>query len=91
MVFGPTGVSLRSIFDSQGYYEIKILGILSDPSSGHFEGMVITSDGNETVLVGSVADQATLFKILNQIRYLRHTLLSVNRIGSDQDEKLEDD
>ena len=49
--------------------------------------MAISSEGGETVLTGQVADQAALHGLLTQIRDLNLTLLSVERLDRDQENK----
>jgi hypothetical protein len=62
-------------------YEIQIEGHLAPAWSEMFDGMQLklTPDG-ETVLSGTVADQAALHGLLERIRDLNLTLISVLRI-----------
>ena len=66
-------------------YEIRFEGHLSAYRAQMFEGleMVQEPDG-ETVLTGSVIDQAALHGILNRIRDLGVPLLSVKRLSQDE-------
>ncbi len=69
---------------SQKIYEIKIKGHLDDRWVDWFAGMTFTraSDGT-TTLYGPIADQAALHGILNGIRDLGLSLISVQRVDSD--------
>ncbi len=62
-------------------YQIRIEGHLDQQWTDWFEGLTITpeKDGN-TLLTGSVADQAALHGLLKKIRDLGIVLVSVNRI-----------
>lgn len=61
------------------YYEIKIKGHLDPHWSDWLAGMQLTYclEGDETLLAGSLADQSALHGVLERIRDLNLTLLSV--------------
>ena len=62
------------------HYQIRIEGHLSDSWSSWFEGLAIRhEDSGETVLAGSLADQAALHGVLMRIRDLGLPLISVTR------------
>ncbi len=64
------------------YYEIKIQGHLNPGWAGWFAGLKVTHlEGDETLLSGSLPDQAALHGLLERIRDLNLTLISVNRGG----------
>ena len=62
-------------------YEIRVAGHLSPQLMDWSEGLTITleEDGN-TLLTGSVVDQAALHGLLKKIRDLGMPLVSVNRV-----------
>jgi hypothetical protein len=72
------------------YYEIKIKGHLDQRWSEWFAGLQVTHlAGDETLLSGSLPDQAALHGLLERVRDLNLTLISVSRGGpSTQDSDL---
>jgi hypothetical protein len=68
-------------------YEIKIKGHLDPCWSEWFAGLKLTHlDGEETLLSGSLPDQAALHGLFERIRDLNLTLISVNRGGASTQE-----
>ena len=64
------------------YYEIKIKGCLDPGWSKWFAGLSLTHlEEDETLLSGSLPDQAALHGLLEHIRDLNLTLLSITRGG----------
>jgi len=62
-------------------YQIRIQGHLGSEWTDWFEGLSITlQDNGETLLTGSVVDQAGLYGLLRKVRDLGMPLLSVNRV-----------
>ena len=68
-------------------YRIRLRGHLDQNWSDWFEQMEVSTEGAETILTGSVADQAALHGLLNRIRDLNLALLSVECIEPLQPEK----
>jgi hypothetical protein len=68
-------------------YRIKLKGHLDPKWSDWFEQMAISTQGGETILSGPVADQAALHGLLTRIRDLNLTLLAVERIEPEPEEK----
>jgi hypothetical protein len=61
--------------------KIRVKGRIDEHWSDWFEGLTIThTDQDETILSGTVVDQAALYGILTRIRDLGLPLISVNRI-----------
>ncbi len=61
-------------------YQIRIKGHLGRQWTNWFSGLTITLDNGETLLTGSVVDQAALHGVLKKVRDLGMPLLSVNRV-----------
>ncbi len=65
------------------YYEIKVSGHLDPHWSNWFAGLKLMHlEGDETLLSGRLADQAALHGLLERIRDLNLTLISVRCGGS---------
>ena len=67
--------------DQPMVYEIRVKGHLSPQWVGWFEGLTITLDDGDTLLTGSVIDQAALHGLLKKVRDLGMPLLSVNCVS----------
>jgi hypothetical protein len=64
-------------------YQIRIKGHLGRHWADWFEGLTITlEDNGETLLTGSLVDQAALHGVLKKVRDLGMPLVSVNRVRS---------
>ncbi len=62
------------------YYEIRIKGQLNQQWSDWFAGLSLTYlEEDETLLSGTLPDQAALHGLLERIRDLNLTLISVTR------------
>ncbi len=65
------------------YYEIKVRGHLDPHWSGWFAGLKLTTlDGDETLLSGTLPDQAALYGLIERMRDLNLTLISVHHSAS---------
>jgi hypothetical protein len=68
--------------DDAGRYEIRIRGHLDARWSAWFDGLTLTQDGDGTTVIGGdVADQADLHGLLQKVRDIGLTLLSVTRMA----------
>jgi hypothetical protein len=68
--------------DQPGIYQIRIKGCLDARWAARFEGMTLTpEDTGNTLLTGSVADQAALHGLLRKVRDLGMPLISVTRVN----------
>jgi len=66
-------------------YQIRIQGHLGSEWTDWFEGLTLTlEDNGETLLSGSVGDQAALHGLLRKVRDLGMPLLSVNPVEPGQ-------
>ncbi len=65
--------------DKPTTYEIKLQGHLDASWSNWLEGMVITYEGDHTVLTGPMADQSALRGLLSKVWDMNQMLISVNR------------
>jgi glycerol kinase len=66
-------------------YQIRIEGYLGDQWADSFGGMTISREENgNTLLTGTVVDQARLHGLLKKVRDLGLPLVSVNRVELNQ-------
>jgi hypothetical protein len=59
-------------------YEIVVRGRLSARAGAAFEDLTFRTRPGETVLTGTIADQAALYGLLNRLRDVGIELISVN-------------
>ncbi len=65
-------------------YEIRIKGYLSPDWSNWLDGLSVTPQENdETLLTGSMPDQAALHGVLAKIRDLNLVLILVRKVGKE--------
>jgi hypothetical protein len=77
--------------DEPGIYQIRIKGHLGFEWAEWFDGLAITpEEDGDTLLSGPVADQAALHGLLRKVRDLGAPLISVNRVGAEQDVRPDD-
>ena len=69
-----------------GRYQIVIKGYLDRNWSDWFDGLRVSYDEQDnTVLSGLISDQPALYGILDRLRDMNLTLITVMRIGPDTD------
>jgi hypothetical protein len=67
-----------------GRYEIRVNGHLDGHWAAWFDGLSLKhEDGGRTVIHGWIADQAALHGLLQQLRDLGMSLVSLNRVQDD--------
>ena len=71
-------------YDKPGIYEIKVKGRLGKMWADWFDDFEIKLLDEETLLTGMVEDQAALHGILNKVRDIGLTLVSVRQSGVNQ-------
>lgn len=64
-------------------YEIRVKGVLDERWTAWFEGLQVTSAGQETVISGPVTDQAALHGLLAKVFDLGLFLISVRQLDQD--------
>jgi hypothetical protein len=67
-------------------YEIRVESILNERWSDWFDGLQIEISGDATVLSGTLPDQSALHGILDRVRDLGLTVISVRRIPLDEEQ-----
>jgi len=67
--------------------QIKIEGLLEKQWETNFMGMKIKYEGNNTVLIGIVKDEAHKFGILNTIRDFNLKLISIEPVIQNDNNK----
>jgi hypothetical protein len=66
-------------------YRIILQGHLSSQWSDWFDGFIITLDAHgQTILTGSIVDQAALHGVLKKIRDLGISLVSIQQLGPNE-------
>ena len=83
----PDEINLGSEKAQPLVYQIRIKGHLGRQWTDWFGGLTITlEDNGDTLLTGSVVDQAAPHGLLRKVRDLAMLLLSVNRVTPGQAE-----
>ncbi len=67
-------------------YSFHIKGRLNEEWSTWFDDMSISYSNGETIITGSIADQAALHGVLAKIRDLGLSLIDVHCIGEETDQ-----
>jgi hypothetical protein len=75
--------------NQESRYSIRIEGVLNHSIPGWLDSItIIPRENGETELTGSFTDQAALRGFVNQLWNLNFTVLTIERIEKDPDEKL---
>jgi hypothetical protein len=70
------------------YYEIRVKGHLDPSWSDWFDGITIIHEPTgETLLTGTLVDQAALHGLLNRVRDSGILLISVNTVSKPSDDQ----
>lgn len=67
-------------YDESAVYEIRVNGYLDESWSDWFGNFTFSFQDDETLLLGSVADQAALHGILSKINDLGLAILAVKQV-----------
>lgn len=68
-------------------YQLTVEGELSDDAGHAFEGMTLTRERGNTLLIGRVRDQAQLQGLLQRVSDLGLTLLSANSLDESMERR----
>ncbi len=68
-------------YEKRTTYRIRVKGCLDPAWSDWFDGFSLTSLENETILIGTVPDQAALLGILTKISDLGLLLITVSEVS----------
>ena len=80
----PTKHPFTNDPDAPQIYQIRLEGHIRRQWTDWFDGLTITlTEDGDTLLTGSVVDQAALHGLLKKVRDLGLPLHSVNCLGSD--------
>jgi hypothetical protein len=72
-------------YDGAGEYEIRLDGLLDARWAAWFDGLLLTTEQDETTTIsGPVADQAALHGLLQRVRDVGLPLVSVSRLAPDR-------
>ena len=65
-------------------YEVRVEGVMDGRWSEWFQGLRIENQDGETILSGTLPDQPALHGILDKVRDLGLTIITVRRLPSEQ-------
>ncbi len=80
-------VAKQHTWNGPAHYQIKVKGHLGSQWSDRFEDMTITYHEGMTTIAGEVLDQAALHGLLIRVRDLGLTLISVESVQPDPEDK----
>lgn len=65
-------------------YEVRVEGVLDGRWSEWFEGLHLQNQSGETILSGTLPDQPALHGILDKVRDLGLTIITMRRLPPEQ-------
>jgi hypothetical protein len=65
-------------------YEVRVQGVLDARWSQWFEGLQLRSEGDQTILSGTLPDQPALHGVLDKVRDLGLSIIAVRRLPPEQ-------
>ena len=68
------------------HYEIRVEGVLDGRWSEWFGGLQVTSEGDQTILSGALADQSALHGVLDHVGGLGLVVIAVRRLPPEAQE-----
>lgn len=68
-------------------YEVRIEGVLEGRWSEWFEGLEVGRVGEETILSGTLRDRSALYGVLDKVRDLGLSVITVRRLSPQEDEE----
>jgi hypothetical protein len=68
-------------------YEVRIEGALDARWSEWFEGLELETVGEETILSGTLRDRSALYGVLDKVRDLGLSVITVRRLSPQEDEE----
>jgi hypothetical protein len=68
-------------------YEVRIEGALDARWSEWFEGLELETVGEETILSGALRDRSALYGVLDKVRDLGLSVITVRRLSPQEDEE----
>ena len=78
---------MRAVVSGTGWparYEVRVEGVLDGRWSEWFEGLHLQNQSGETILSGTLPDQPALHGILDKVRDLGLTIITVRRLPPEQ-------
>lgn len=68
-------------------YEVRVAGVLEGGWSEWFEGLEVETEGEETILSGTLPDQPALHGVLDKVRDLGLSVVAVRRLPPEEGER----
>jgi hypothetical protein len=65
-------------------YEVRLDGVLDERWSEWFEGLEVTTEGDQTILSGTLPGQPALHGVLEKVRDLGLSVITVRRLQREE-------